>query len=182
MLCRKVIQAFPCTYLGLPLHIRALRRIDVQPLIDKVAARLPTWKGRLMNKSERVVLLNKLLSSIPVYFLSVIPLKRWAIKKIDKVRRNFLWKGEIEANGGHCLVKWTNVQKPKDYGGLGTLELEKFGRALRLRWIWQQWVDPNRPWEGSEAPVNEVDLQLFRASTHMHIGNGQRAEFWNAYG
>jgi hypothetical protein len=45
------VQSFPCKYLGLPLHLRQLRRVDVQPLIDKVASRLPTWgKG---NSSTR---------------------------------------------------------------------------------------------------------------------------------
>ena len=24
----------------------------------------------------------------------------------DKLRRSFLWKGTLDANGGHCLVKW----------------------------------------------------------------------------
>jgi hypothetical protein len=28
-------------YLGLPLHTRKLRRIEVQPLLDKIGARLP---------------------------------------------------------------------------------------------------------------------------------------------
>lgn len=34
--------AFPCKYLGLPLHNRKLRKVDLQPLIDKVGAKLPT--------------------------------------------------------------------------------------------------------------------------------------------
>jgi hypothetical protein len=48
------IQSFPCKYLGLPLHVRQLRRVDYQPLIDKLANRLPTWKGRFLNKSGRL--------------------------------------------------------------------------------------------------------------------------------
>lgn len=66
------------------------------------------------------------------------------------------------------------------FGGLGTLDLDLFSRALRLRWLWYQWKEPDRPWVGSEAPVNELDLQLFRASTVVTIGNGLKAEFWNS--
>jgi hypothetical protein len=33
------IKYFPCYYLGLPLHFRALTRVDVQPVIDKMATR-----------------------------------------------------------------------------------------------------------------------------------------------
>lgn len=45
------------------------------------------------------------------------------------------------------------------------------------RWIWYQWKDPDRPWVGSEAPVNDLDQQLFRDSTSIIVGNGQKAEF-----
>lgn len=174
------VKSFPCTYLGLPLHTRALRRVDVQPLIDKVASRLPTWKGRLLNKAGRLTLVNTVLSAIPTYFLTVFAPKKWTIKQIDKIRRNFLWKGADEANGGHCLVRWINVMKPKKLGGLGPLNLEFFSRALRLRWVWYQWRELDRTSATSDAPVNEVDLQLFRVSTVVTIGNGHTAQFWNS--
>jgi mannosylglycoprotein endo-beta-mannosidase len=103
------VKNFPCTYLGLPLHVRQIRRVDIQPLIDKVGARLSAWKGKLLNKAGRLRLINAVLTSIPTYYLTVFRLQKWAIKKIDKLRRSFLWKGSVDANGGHCLVKWSKV-------------------------------------------------------------------------
>jgi hypothetical protein len=91
-------------------------------------------------------LLNSSLSSIPTYFLSVFAPKKWFIKRVNKIRRGFLWKGSEDANGGHCLVNWKKVQRPKKLGGLGVLDLELFSRALRQRWLWLQWTDPGRPW------------------------------------
>lgn len=35
------LQEFPCKYLGLPLHKRKLRKVDLPPLIDKVSGKLP---------------------------------------------------------------------------------------------------------------------------------------------
>ena len=35
--------AFPCTYLGLPLHHSRLKAVHFQPLIDKIGARLAGW-------------------------------------------------------------------------------------------------------------------------------------------
>jgi hypothetical protein len=63
--------------------------------------------------------------------------------------------------------------RPKKFGGLGILDLDLFSRALRLRWLWYQWTEPDRPWVGSEPPVDAVDKQLFRISTVVTLGNGE---------
>jgi mannosylglycoprotein endo-beta-mannosidase len=173
------VMTFPCKYLGLPLHLRQLRRVDVQPLIDKLANRLPSWKGKFINRAGRLKLMNSVLSSLPTYFLTMFAPKKWLINKLDKIRRNFFWKGTEQASGGHCLVKWPVVKRPKNVGGLGVLDLELFSRALRLRWMWYQFVDPERPWAGTDLPCSEIDKQLFRASTVVMLGNGERARFWD---
>jgi hypothetical protein len=98
-------------YLGLQLHIRALQKSHVQPLIDRIGQRLPAWKGRWLNKAGRLTLVSSVLSSMPTYHLTVFPLAAWAKNKLDKIRRSFFWKGDENANVGHCLVKQPLDQK-----------------------------------------------------------------------
>jgi len=117
---------------------------------------------------------------MPVYFMTMFELKKWAIKKIDKLRRGFLWKGKAEAKGIHCQVAWEKVKCPKSLGGLGVLDLERFSRVLRLRWLWFAWTDPDRPWVGSDIPCSALDRQLFRCSTSVTIGDGRTASFWDS--
>jgi hypothetical protein len=58
---------------------------------------------------------------------------KWALEKIDKIRRVFLVEGVKNASGGYCLMKWRNVE-PKDLVGLGIiLNFNQFGRALKPR-------------------------------------------------
>jgi len=91
-----------------------------------------------------------------------------------------MWKGSLDANGGHYLVSWAKVKRPKNLGGLGVLDLELFSRALRLRWLWFEWTEPDRPWVGTNVPCDEVDKQLFRACTRVSVGDGAKAKFWDS--
>jgi hypothetical protein len=126
------IEEFPCRYLGLPLRTGKTRRADEQILVDKVAAKLPCWKGRLLNKAGRLTLINSILSSIVIHQMTVFQLSKWAIKKIDKIHRALMWRGNETATGGHCMVNWRRILRHKRLGGLGILDLARFNRALRL--------------------------------------------------
>ncbi|WVZ64595.1 LOW QUALITY PROTEIN: hypothetical protein U9M48_014090, partial [Paspalum notatum var. saurae] len=174
------VNSFPGRYLGLPLHVRKLRRIDVQPLIDKVRARLPSWKGKILSKAGRMTLVKTVLSTQPIYHLMVFPAQKWLIRQIDKIRRSFLWKGEEPENtcGGHCLVNWPTVTHPLSLGRLGIADLERFARALRLRWLWFKWKNRETAWGGLDVPCDKQDRDLFHASTMVTVGDGVKASFW----
>jgi hypothetical protein len=68
--------SLPCKYLGLPLRLGRIRREDEQVLVDKVAGKLPKWKGKLLNKSRKLILVNSVLSSVVLYHMTVFPLSK----------------------------------------------------------------------------------------------------------
>lgn len=148
------ISTFPGKYLGQPSHTRKLRRIEVQPLIDKIGARLPEWKGKFLSSSGKETLVKTVISSLPIYHLMVFQAQKWLIKKIDHIRRSFLWRGESPENvsGGHSLINWTTTCLPNTKGGLGIVDLERFARALILRWLWFKWKQKQRAWSNLEIP------------------------------
>jgi hypothetical protein len=85
---------FPCTYLGLPLNTRKPTTTELQPLLLKIANRLPGWKRDFLSYLGRELLVKAILSSMPTHFLSVYKLPQWAIKNIEKFRRSFFWRGK----------------------------------------------------------------------------------------
>ena len=87
------IGAFPFKYLGIPISTRRLRRIEEQFLIDTIAARIPLWKGQLMNTAGRVALTQATLSAIPVHLSIAVCLSPWAIDHIDKLCRSLYGLG-----------------------------------------------------------------------------------------
>ena len=172
------IKAFPCTYLGLPLSIGKPTKEALLPLVDKVADYLPGWKASLLSKAGRLVLVKVVLTVVPLYLLIALDLPKWVVKAIDKKRRGFLWKGHQQANGGSCLVAWEKVQRPLEYGGLGIHNLELLGCALRIRWLWAQKTNAERPWAGLPISVPLKARALFNIAVDAIVGNGEEILFW----
>lgn len=117
------IGSFPQTYLGLPLSPHKLRVSDYQPLICRVDSYLAGWKARLLSTGGRLTLVNAVLSSIPVYYMSSCLLPKTVIESIDGRRRSFLWTGEEKCHGSQCLVAWSKICQDKEEGGGGGSEL-----------------------------------------------------------
>jgi hypothetical protein len=114
--------------------------------------------------------------------MTVFKMKRWAISRIDKYIRIFLWRGHGVDNirGGHCLVNWKTCLMPKKLRGPGIKDLEKFGRALRLCWLWYGWDSKERPWKQLLKVTDPLERQLFFISTTIQIENGRNTPFWEA--
>uniref|UniRef100_A0A453NMC6 Reverse transcriptase zinc-binding domain-containing protein n=1 Tax=Aegilops tauschii subsp. strangulata TaxID=200361 RepID=A0A453NMC6_AEGTS len=169
----------PITYLGIPLTLRRPSAAQLQPLVDSVAARLPTCKAWLMNKAGRLALVKSVLSAIPVHQLLAFTPPKKTLKQLEKIQRGFLWAGRAVANEGHCHVNWRHACRPVEYGGLGIRCLERAGLALRLRWMWLARTDTDRAWKGLDLQFSKEERALFFASTTMVLGDGRTTLFWD---
>jgi hypothetical protein len=86
--------------------------------------------------------------------------------------------GRKEANGWHCLIAWPKVNRLKELGGLGILNLQRFSWALRVRWLWLGKTKPERPWSALPAPVHTCAKSLFATAIQSEVGNGANTKFW----
>jgi hypothetical protein len=73
---------FPEKYLGLPLHFRNVKRVDVQPLVDKINKRLVGWKDKLPSKTGRETFVKAMLLAQPIYHLMVFRHKNGCLKEL----------------------------------------------------------------------------------------------------
>jgi hypothetical protein len=137
--------AFPISYLGLPITLGRLRLVHLQFVFDNAATTLNGWQGKLLNLSGCRELVKSMLSSLPTYLLTTIKAPKRFYKDLDKLRRCFLWAGNQDLHSGKCKVSWTRVCRPLSCGGLGILDLKRFSRALRIRWLWYQWKTSEKP-------------------------------------
>ncbi|KAJ1264986.1 hypothetical protein BS78_08G042700 [Paspalum vaginatum] len=147
--------------------------------MDKANRKLSSWHGRNLSHAGRLVLVKSVLSSQMVHTLIVVNVPREVREEFDRLRKRFLWAGHENLTGGKCKVNWPTVARPLDLGGLGVLDIDRFARALRLRWLWQQWEMPNAPWADMEIPCNDTDKLMFAAATRIIIEDGATTSFWH---
>ena len=71
------------------MHFRKLNYKDWKIIIDRIEKKLSNWKGKMLSFGGRLVLLNSVLSSLPVFMLSFF--ERGVLKKIEYFRSRFFW-------------------------------------------------------------------------------------------
>lgn len=119
-----------------------MRRVDVQPVVDKTGGCIPSWKAnKLLSMDSEETLVKNVLSSQLIYHLMIFPMQKWFLKQIDRLRRSFNKNGEEpnKVSGEYYLVNWPTICTPEELGGFGILDLERFARALLLHRLWFRW-------------------------------------------
>jgi hypothetical protein len=73
------------------------------------------------------------LSSLPNYTMGVYLLPNEVHHKMDLVRANFYW--DLGNKKKYHMVKWDDLAKPKDHGGLGFRDTRLMNECLLSKWI-----------------------------------------------
>ena len=60
----------PFKYLGIPMNVRRLSNKDCKVIEDRIEKKLSSWKGKLLSAGGRLVLINSILSSLPMFMMS----------------------------------------------------------------------------------------------------------------
>ncbi|GKV26094.1 hypothetical protein SLEP1_g35447 [Rubroshorea leprosula] len=104
-----------------------------RPLVESFQKKLLAWKSWYLSFGGRVILLNPVLSSLPVFVMSVFLLPKGLISSLDKIRRAFLW-GWNDASKKINWVRWEVVSRNRLQGGLGVKDIRKFNLSLLGKW------------------------------------------------
>jgi hypothetical protein len=97
---------------------------------------LMLWRNKYVSLGGRTVLINAVLSAIPVFFLSLMKMPTAVWKEIVKIQRNFLWRG-LTKRSSICWVKWDDICKPKKMGDLSIRDLRLVNISLLAKWRWK---------------------------------------------
>ena len=82
-----------------------------------------------------MILVQVVLTSIPIYWLGLAPIPVSVINKLRSIIFAFLW-GSVGNKHRYHLANWKLLSWPKKYGGWGIKNLPWFSLALRQKKIW----------------------------------------------
>ena len=105
------------------------------------------WKAKTLSMGRRLTLIKSVLSSLPIYYLSLFKAPVKVLDHLERLMRTFLWSGSEDIRKIHW-VSWEVVTSPKTEGGLGISRLEDVNLALLAKWVWRFTVEQGSMWRG----------------------------------
>ena len=125
----------PVRYLGVPLSCKKLNVHHYLPLVEKIVGRIRHWSSKLLSIAGRIQLVRSIITAIAQYWMSVFPMPKKVIQKIDSICRSFIWSGSAEVKR-KSPVAWKQVCKPTRCGGLNLINLELWNLTAMLKCLW----------------------------------------------
>ena len=144
-------------------------------------------------------------ANITSYFLSFFRVPKSVVDKLLKLQHRFLWGGGPEQNK-IAWIKWEVVCLPKEKGGLGLKDINRFNLALLGKWKWQllqqQWElwakvreseygswrsieEPGRVhyesiwWRDPKKALHHSDKgSILHNRLRWKVGGGDKIKFW----
>jgi hypothetical protein len=78
--------SLPFRYLGIPIHFRRLKNGEWKLIEDHFEIKLSSWLGKLLSYGDRLILINSILTSMPMFMLSFFEIPKGVRKRLDFFR------------------------------------------------------------------------------------------------
>jgi hypothetical protein len=101
---------------------------------ERFEQKLSCWKAKYLSYGGKLVLLNSVLSSLPMFMMSFFEIPKGVIKNLDHYRSRFFGK-DPHKNTVIDLPTGTSYVVLMDQGGLGILDLQLQNKCLLAKWL-----------------------------------------------
>ena len=127
-------------YLGLPSLIGRGKKASFNYLKERAWRKLQGWEGKLLSQVGRKVLIKAVIQVIPTYAMRCFKLPLGLCSEIEVMVRNFWWGKRGEKRKIHWL-KWGEMTKAKNEGGVGFRDLVLHNESLLAKQAWRLMQD-----------------------------------------
>jgi hypothetical protein len=86
------IVALPLKYLSIPIHFMKLLIKEWKVIEDRFEKKLASWIGKILSYGDRLILINSVLTSLPMFLLPFFQIPIGVRKRLDFYRSRFFWQ------------------------------------------------------------------------------------------
>ncbi|XP_074271258.1 uncharacterized protein LOC141595186 [Silene latifolia] len=129
-------------YLGLPMVLGRSKKVLTDILRDKLSKRLNGWRGKILSRAGREVLIKAVANSLPTYVMSIFKIPVNFCEELRSLISRFWW-GHEEGKKGISWVSWRKLCRSKSLGGMSFRDFHLFNMALIGKQVWRLIAEPN---------------------------------------
>ncbi|GJV81212.1 RNA-directed DNA polymerase, eukaryota [Tanacetum coccineum] len=173
----------PFTYLGVKVGISSSRRKSWDDVMDKIASRLSKWKTKTLSIGGRLTLSKSVLTSLPLYQMSMYKAPMGVLHKMESLRSRFfngVDKNERKIFMIALLFKW--VWRYLSQGMSLWSRLVSAIHGAKLSFEPTGYSFSSSPWNNIIREVGSLSSQgiNFLSLLKKKVGNGVNTSFWDA--
>ncbi|GJS90564.1 RNA-directed DNA polymerase, eukaryota [Tanacetum coccineum] len=165
----------PSNYLGVKVGVSSSRSCSWKDVLSKIIARLSKWKLKTLSIGDRLTLLKSVLTSLPLYQMSVYKVPMRVLNRMESMRRNF-FNGVDNNDRKLTMIGWKKILTSKKKGGLGVSTIYGDHGALDSPGILagrSPWIDIIR--EFHYMSFKGINLHAF---VRKKVGDREQTLFW----
>jgi hypothetical protein len=159
-------------YLGMPVSSMKISKAQLSYVSDKTEKRLGTWQCEYLSSGGKSILIDSCLSSIPMYTMGVYQLYEGNFQRLDSIRARFYWQGTSKKRKYH-MIKWEALSRPKEFGGLGFLDVRAMNVCLLAKWI-------DKLERGDDSLCCSLLKKYLGEKSIFQIKNRRGSQFWRS--
>jgi hypothetical protein len=108
----------------------------VEAIEDRFERKLSSWIGKLLSYGDHLILINSILTILPMFMLSFFEIPKGVRKRLDFFRSRFFWQSDGHKKK-YRLTRWNILCRPRDKGRLGIEVLELKNKCLLSKWLFK---------------------------------------------
>ena len=79
------------SYMGVKVGGNHKRCVFWEGILIKLRSRLSAWKGKSLSLAGRVYLIKSVLTSLPLFYVSLFCMPTTVVREVKRIQKNFLW-------------------------------------------------------------------------------------------